>query len=119
MFSAPTQPIDCDASAFLLKNGRLTESAANAYENTAFDNLDSFVYAFIENVATDGSIFTPILSKLQPQLGYDAVEHSVVLPLAEKFQKRHPKAFNIVTIALFSAFVLDIVLSLSIKYVGK
>ena len=43
----------------------------------------------------------------------------VVLPLAEKFQKRHPKAYNIVTIALFSAFVLDIVLSLSIKYVGK
>ena len=43
----------------------------------------------------------------------------VVLPLAEKFQKRRPKAFNIVTIALFSAFVLDIVLSLSIKYVGK
>ena len=43
----------------------------------------------------------------------------VLLPLVEKFQKRRPKAFNIVTIALFSAFVLDIVLSLSIKYVGK
>ena len=38
-----------------------------------------------------------------------------VLPLAEKVQMRHPKAFNIVTIALFGLFVLDIVLSFTIK----
>ena len=38
-----------------------------------------------------------------------------VLPLAEKFQSRRPKAFNIVTIALFGLFVLDIVLSFTIK----
>lgn len=38
-----------------------------------------------------------------------------VLPLAEKIQKRRPRAFNIVTIALFGLFVLDIVLSFTIK----
>ena len=38
-----------------------------------------------------------------------------VLPLAEKIQMRRPKAFNIVTIALFGLFVLDIVLSFTIK----
>ncbi len=38
-----------------------------------------------------------------------------VLPLAEKFQNRRPKAFNIVTFALFGLFVLDIVLSFTIK----
>ena len=38
-----------------------------------------------------------------------------VLPLAEKIQIRRPKAFNIVTIALFGLFVLDIVLSFTIK----
>ena len=38
-----------------------------------------------------------------------------VLPLAEKIQKRLPKAFNIVTLALFGLFVLDIVLSFTIK----
>ena len=38
-----------------------------------------------------------------------------LLPLEEKFQKRLPKAFNIVTFALFGLFVLDIVLSLTIK----
>jgi len=38
-----------------------------------------------------------------------------VLPLAEKIQMRRPRAFNIVTIALFGLFVLDIVLSLTIK----
>ena len=38
-----------------------------------------------------------------------------VLPPEEKFQKKAPKAFNIVTIALFGLFALDIVLSLTIK----
>ena len=38
-----------------------------------------------------------------------------VLPLIEKIQMRRPKAFNIVTIALFGLFVLDIVLSFTIK----
>ena len=38
-----------------------------------------------------------------------------LLPLEEKFQKRLPKAFNIVTFALFGLFVLDIVLSFTIK----
>ena len=38
-----------------------------------------------------------------------------LLPLEEKFQKRLPKAFNIVTFALFGLFALDIVLSLTIK----
>ncbi len=38
-----------------------------------------------------------------------------LLPLEEKFQKRLPKVFNIVTFALFGLFVLDIVLSLTIK----
>ncbi len=38
-----------------------------------------------------------------------------VLPLAEKIQMRRPKVFNIVTIALFGLFVLDIVLSFTIK----
>ena len=38
-----------------------------------------------------------------------------ILPLLEKFQNRRPKAFNIVTIALFGLFVLDIVLSFTIK----
>ena len=38
-----------------------------------------------------------------------------VLPLAEKIQMRRPRAFNIVTIALFGLFVLDIVLSFTIK----
>ena len=39
----------------------------------------------------------------------------VLLPLEEKFQKSFPKAFNIVTFALFGLFALDIVLSLTIK----
>ena len=39
----------------------------------------------------------------------------VLLPLEEKFLKRFPKAFNIVTFALFGLFALDIVLSLTIK----
>jgi len=39
----------------------------------------------------------------------------IVLPLLEKFQNRRQKAFNIVTIALFGLFVLDIVLSFTIK----
>ena len=38
-----------------------------------------------------------------------------LLPLEEKFQKKLPKAFNIVTFALFGLFALDIVLSLTIK----
>ena len=38
-----------------------------------------------------------------------------LLPLEEKFQKRAPKAFNIVTFALFGLFVLDIVLSLTLQ----
>ena len=38
-----------------------------------------------------------------------------LLPLEEKFQKRLPKVFNIVTFALFGLFVLDIVLSFTIK----
>ena len=38
-----------------------------------------------------------------------------LLPLEEKFQKGAPKAFNIVTFALFGLFALDIVLSLTLK----
>lgn len=38
-----------------------------------------------------------------------------LLPLMEKFQKKAPKAFNNVTIALFGLFAIDIVLSLTIK----
>ena len=38
-----------------------------------------------------------------------------VLPPEERFQKRSPTAFNIVTFALFGLFALDIVLSLTIK----
>ena len=41
LFSAPTQPIDCDASAFLLKNGRLTESKDIVY----FGNLTHYTRA--------------------------------------------------------------------------
>ena len=40
---------------------------------------------------------------------------SGLLPLFEKFQNKHPKAFNIVSIFFFALFVLDIVLSLTIK----
>lgn len=38
-----------------------------------------------------------------------------ILPLIEKFKKKLPKVFNVVSIALFSLFALDIVLSLTIK----
>ena len=38
-----------------------------------------------------------------------------LVPLLEKFQKKAPKTFNIVTIALFGLFAIDIVLSLTIK----
>ncbi len=38
-----------------------------------------------------------------------------VLPLLERIQKKRPKAFNIVTFALFGLFALDIVLSFTIK----
>lgn len=38
-----------------------------------------------------------------------------ILPLVEKFRNKCPKAFKIVSITLFSVFVLDIVLSLTIK----
>lgn len=41
LFSAPTQDIDCDASAFLLKNGRLTDSKDVVY----FGNLTHFTGA--------------------------------------------------------------------------
>jgi uncharacterized membrane protein len=38
-----------------------------------------------------------------------------ILPPVEKFQDKHPKAFKIVSTSLFSLFVLDIILSLSLK----
>ena len=41
LFSAPTQNIDCDASAFLLKNGRLTDSKDIVY----FGNLTHYTRA--------------------------------------------------------------------------
>lgn len=46
---------------------------------------------------------------------FGLIEMYGLVPLEEKFQKRFPKAFNIVTIALFGLFALDIVLSLTIK----
>ena len=38
-----------------------------------------------------------------------------ILPPVEKFQDKHPKAFKIVSTSLFSLFVLDIILGLSLK----
>lgn len=38
-----------------------------------------------------------------------------ILPPVEKFQDKHPKAFKIVSSSLFLLFVLDIILSLSLK----
>ena len=38
-----------------------------------------------------------------------------ILPPVEKFQDKHPKAFKIVSVSLFSLFVLDIILGLSLK----
>ena len=38
-----------------------------------------------------------------------------ILPLLEKFKKKLPRVFTIVSIALFSLFALDIVLSLTLK----
>ncbi len=38
-----------------------------------------------------------------------------ILPPVEKFQDKHPKAFKIVAVSLFSLFVLDIILGLSLK----
>ena len=46
---------------------------------------------------------------------FGLIEMYGLVPLEEKFQKRFPKAFNIVTIALFGLFAIDIVLSLTIK----
>ena len=46
---------------------------------------------------------------------FGLIEMYGLVPLEEKFQKRFPKAFNIVTIALFGLFALDIVLSLTLK----
>ena len=46
---------------------------------------------------------------------FGLIEMYGLVPLEEKFQKRLPKAFNIVTFALFGLFALDIVLSLTIK----
>ncbi len=38
-----------------------------------------------------------------------------ILPPVEKFQDKHPKAFKVVSTSLFSLFVLDIILGLSLK----
>ncbi|MBQ1574455.1 MAG: hypothetical protein IIZ78_25315, partial [Clostridiales bacterium] len=38
-----------------------------------------------------------------------------ILPPVEKFQDKHPKAFKIISSSLFSLFVLDIILGLSLK----
>ncbi len=39
----------------------------------------------------------------------------VMLPLFEKFQNKRPKTFNVVSFVLFGAFVLDIILSLTLN----
>ena len=58
----------------------------------------------------------PLLMLVFPFGGiFGLIEMYGLVPLEEKFQKRFPKAFNIVTIALFGLFALDIVLSLTIK----
>ena len=75
------------------QTGALTANANIAYVNTVYTNFDSYVYAFIENTANEGSVFSPVLSKIQPQVGTDAVEHSVVLPLAEKDAIAYPDRY--------------------------
>ena len=39
----------------------------------------------------------------------------VMLPLFEKFRNKRPKTFNVVSFVLFGAFVLDIILSLTLN----
>ena len=72
------------------QTGTLAASAAEAYINNWSTPYDSFVYAFIQNTAAEGSVFTPSL-KIKPQAGKDtAMQEDVVLPLAEKDAIAYP-----------------------------
>ena len=51
---------------------------------TAKGATGSFAYAFISETPDESSVFTPVLMKIDPQIGSNAVQQAVSLPLAEK-----------------------------------
>ena len=74
------------------QTGTLAASAAEAYINNWSTPYDSFVYAFIQNTAAEGSVFTPSL-KIKPQAGKDtAMQEDVVLQyiqLTDQLKEAH------------------------------
>ena len=75
------------------QTGTLAASAAEAYRNSWSTNYDSFVYAFVQNTAGEGTVFTPSL-KIKPQAGKDtAMQEDVVMPLAEKDAIAYPDRY--------------------------
>ena len=75
------------------QTGTLAASAGDAYVNSWSTTYDSFVYAFVQNTAGDGTVFTPSL-KIKPQAGKDtAMQEDVVMPLAEKDAIAYPDRY--------------------------
>ena len=76
------------------QTGTLAASAADAYRNDVYTNLDSFVYAYIANTVGDNSVFTPTLVKIDPQLDRSQpIQQPVSLPLAEKDAVAYPDRY--------------------------
>ncbi len=75
------------------QTGTLAASAGDAYVNSWSTIYDSFVYAFVQNTAGEGTVFTPSL-KIKPQTGKDtAMQEDVVMPLAEKDAIAYPDRY--------------------------
>ena len=75
------------------QTGTLAASAGDAYVNSWSTIYDSFVYAFVQNTAGEGTVFTPSL-KIKPQAGKDtAMQEDVVMPLAEKDAIAYPDRY--------------------------
>ena len=75
------------------QTGTLAASAGDAYVNSWSTTYDSFVYAFVQNTAGEGTVFTPSL-KIKPQAGKNvAMQEDVVMPLAEKDAIAYPDRY--------------------------
>ena len=77
------------------QSGGLTKTAASAYHTTGiYTNYDSFVYAFISDLPDEGgTMFTPSIMKIQPQIGDDYVEQAVSLPQYQKDTVAYPDRY--------------------------
>ena len=60
---------------------------------SALGDEGSYVYAFISELPGENSVFTPELMKNDPQIGTNAVNQLVSLPLAEKDAVAYPDRY--------------------------